>query len=65
MINSCPIKQDLSEDKPIMSTVGTPFEIIGFRTEKFEDHGDDISRVDSLSEELEVMEIFRIFQNVE
>jgi hypothetical protein len=59
-----PLRQDLSEDKPIMSATGTPFEIVGFRTEKFEDHGDDISRVDRCSDEPEVMEVFRILRDI-
>jgi hypothetical protein len=61
---SHPIKRGLSKDKPIMSAVGTPFEITGFRTEKFENHGDDISRVDRCSDSPEVMEVFRVFQDI-
>jgi hypothetical protein len=64
MSNIHPPKQDLLDGTPIMSSVGTPFEIAGFRTEKFENHGDDISRLDKCSDAPEVMEVFRIFRDV-
>ena len=45
----------------VMSSTGTPFEITGFRTEKFENHDEDASRVDSLSDSPAIEQAFRIF----
>ncbi|MGL4943576.1 MAG: hypothetical protein ACRC46_10345 [Thermoguttaceae bacterium] len=40
------------------------FEITGFRTERFENHEEDSSRVDSLSESPAVTALFKRFQKI-
>jgi hypothetical protein len=57
-------KQNTSDDTPILDSAGVPFEITRFRTEKFENHGDDISRVDRCSDDPGIMEILHGFRNV-
>ena len=39
------------------------YEIAGFRTEKFDNHDEDSSRVDSLSDSPAIMGVFRRFCN--
>ena len=49
------------DERVVMSSTGTPFEITGFRTEKFENHEEDAARVDSLSDSPAIAKAFRIF----
>jgi len=50
-----------NDEVVVMSSTGTPFEITGFRTEKLENHDEDASRVDSLSDSPAIEKAFRIF----
>ena len=49
------------DEKVVMSSTGVPFEITGFRTERFDNHEEDASRVDSLSDSPAIEKAFRIF----
>ena len=51
------------EEQVMMSSTGTPFEITGFRTEKFENDEDDSSKIDRCSDSPSVMELFQAFRN--
>jgi len=63
MSKSQPLAQCCTPDDEVvvMSSTGTPFEITGFRTEKFDNHDEDASRVDSLSDSPAIEKAFRIF----
>jgi len=49
------------DEQIVMSSTGVPFEITGFRTERFDNHEEDASRVDSLSDSPAIEKAFRIF----
>jgi hypothetical protein len=46
-----------------MSSTGRPFEITGFRTEKFENHETTSAEIDQCSDSLSVMELFSAFRD--
>jgi len=55
-------RNEADNERIIMSSTGTPFDITGFRTpEKFKNHDADASRIDSLSTCPDVEETCRIF----
>jgi len=51
------------DERVVMSSTGTPFEITGFRTEKFENHEEGSSEIDRCSDSPSVMELFQAFRN--
>ena len=50
-------------DSPIPKDVADRFGISGFRTEKFRNHDDDLSKVDRCSDSPAVMDAFEVFFN--
>jgi hypothetical protein len=47
----------LSDGRAVMSSTGTPFEITGFRTKKFENDDEHPSLIDSCIDSPEAMEL--------
>ena len=61
-IQTAPLPCNVADhERVVMSSAGTPFEITGFRTEKFENHEGVSTRIDSLSDSPAVEESMRIF----
>jgi hypothetical protein len=53
-----------TDENAVMSSAGTPFEITGFRTEKFANHDEDSAKVDRCSDCPAVEAVFKIFAKI-